>query len=222
MMKLKTKVTLPAAGLSGFETPLTEEEAAVQAGVHRFAREVLRPLGSELDKMTAEEVIAPGSPYYSVFAEYAKLGLDPAMLAELPPEIAIRMESLIGEELGWGDAGLAVIAEVAGIPAADGGRHGQAGARRTLHRQDRLLDDHAPRQGQRRDAGRHHARVAGRPAGQQGQHVGPRPGRRDRHQRPVLGLGVQRRGRAGRARLHRAPNTTTASSRRTATPTACP
>ena len=82
MLKLKSKVTLPAAGLSGFETPLSEEETAVQAGVHRFAKDVLRPLGARLDKMSAEDVIAPGSPYYSVFAEYAKLGLDPAMLAE--------------------------------------------------------------------------------------------------------------------------------------------
>ena len=116
MMKLKSKLTLPAVGLSGFETPLSEEEAAVQAGVHRFAKEVLRPLGAQLDKMSAEEVVAPGSPYYSVYAEYAKLGLDPAMLAELPPDIAIRMESLIGEEMGWGDAGLAVTLGVAGFP----------------------------------------------------------------------------------------------------------
>ena len=61
-------------------------------------------------------MIAPGSPYYSLFAEYAKLGLDPAMLAELPPDIAIRIESLIGEELGWGDAGLAVSLVVAAFP----------------------------------------------------------------------------------------------------------
>jgi alkylation response protein AidB-like acyl-CoA dehydrogenase len=116
MMKLKSKLTPPAVGLSGFETPLSEEEAAVQAGVHRFAKEVMRPLGAKLDKMSAEEVIAPGSPYYSVFSEYAKLGLDPAMLAELPPDMAIRMESLIGEEIGWGDAGLAVTLVVAGFP----------------------------------------------------------------------------------------------------------
>jgi alkylation response protein AidB-like acyl-CoA dehydrogenase len=116
MMKLKNELTLPAAGLSGFETPLSEEETAVQAGLHRFAREVMRPLGAELDRMTAEAVIAPGSPYYSVFTEYAKLGLDPAMLMELPPEIAIRMESLIGEEIGWGDAGLAVSLVVAAFP----------------------------------------------------------------------------------------------------------
>jgi alkylation response protein AidB-like acyl-CoA dehydrogenase len=116
MLKLKSQLTLPAVGLSGFETPLSEEEAAVQAGLHRFAKDVMRPLGAELDRMSAEEVIAPGSPYYNLFAEYAKLGLDPAMLAELPPEIAIRMESLIGEELGWGDSGLAVSLVVAGFP----------------------------------------------------------------------------------------------------------
>ena len=88
-MRLGQELQLPAAGLSGFETPLSEEERAVQEAAHRFARDVLRPLGAELDKMTAEEVIAPGSPYYGVFAECAKLGLDPAMLAELPPDIAV-------------------------------------------------------------------------------------------------------------------------------------
>jgi alkylation response protein AidB-like acyl-CoA dehydrogenase len=116
MMKLKSRVTLPAVGLSGFEPPLSEEEAAVQAGLHRFAKDVMRPLGAELDRLSAEDVIAPGSPYWSIFGEFAKLGLDPAMMAELPPEMAIRMESLIGEELGWGDAGLAVSLVVAGFP----------------------------------------------------------------------------------------------------------
>lgn len=116
MITLKSKLTLPAAGLSGFETPLTEEEAAIQASVHRFAKEVLRPLGRELDRMTAEEVAAPGSPYYTVFSEFAKLGLDPALLADLPPEMAVRIESLIGEELGWGDAGLGISLGCAALP----------------------------------------------------------------------------------------------------------
>jgi acyl-CoA dehydrogenase len=116
MIKLKSELTLPAVGLTGFELPMTEEEVAVQAGVHRFAKDVLRPLGTELDRMTAEEVVAPGSPYWSLFSEFAKLGLDPAMMAELPPEVAIRMESLIGEELSWGDSGLAVSLLVAGFP----------------------------------------------------------------------------------------------------------
>ena len=63
-MKLSTELKLPAVSMSGFEAPLSEEEQAIQASVHRFARDVLRPLGRELDKMTAEEVIATGSPYY--------------------------------------------------------------------------------------------------------------------------------------------------------------
>jgi acyl-CoA dehydrogenase len=116
MISLKPTLTLPAAGFSGFETPLTEEEAAIQASVHRFAKEVLRPLGRELDRMTADEVAAPGSPYYSLYSEFAKLGLDLALLAELPPEMAVRIESMIGEELGWGDSGLAVAIGCAGFP----------------------------------------------------------------------------------------------------------
>ena len=153
--------------------------------------------------MTAEEVIAPGSPYYAVFAEYAKLGLDPAMLAELPPEMAIRIESMIGEEMGWGDAGLAVSLVVAAFPHADGRASsgnqelvdlctGKIGCWMITH----------PDKGSDVTMVDISARVARRPAGQQGQHVGPHPGRRDRHQRPVLGVGVQRCRRAGRARLH--------------------
>ncbi len=116
MLNHKTKVTLPAVGLSGFEPPMSQEELAIQSSVHRFAKDVLRPLGVELDRMSAEEVVAAGSPYYGVFGEFAKLGIDPSLLAEMPPEMAVRVESLIGEELGWGDAGLAVSLGVAGVP----------------------------------------------------------------------------------------------------------
>ncbi len=115
-MKLSKTIGLPAISRSGFETPLSEEEAAIQESVHRFAKDVLRPLGRELDTMTAEEVIAPGSPYYTMFAEVAKLGLDSDLLAQLPPEMAVRVESLIGEEMGWGDAGLAISLAVASFP----------------------------------------------------------------------------------------------------------
>ena len=63
MIRLSKTLGLPEVGLTGFETPLTEEEAGVQQVVHRFARDVLRPLGAELDRMSAEAVVAPGSPY---------------------------------------------------------------------------------------------------------------------------------------------------------------
>jgi alkylation response protein AidB-like acyl-CoA dehydrogenase len=117
MIHLTSSLTLPAVGLSGFEPPMTEVETAIQTTVHRFAKEVLRPVGAELDKMSAEAVIAPGSPFYAVFGEHQKLGLDASQLAGLAPETAIRIESLIGEELGWGDAGFGVSLGAASFPA---------------------------------------------------------------------------------------------------------
>lgn len=116
MLKLKTELTLPNVGLTGFETPLTEEEAAIQGVVHQFAKNVLRPIGQELDRMSAADVIAPGSPYWTVMAEAAKLGLDPELLGQFEPAVANRLESMIGEEMGWGDAGLAVSLTVSSFP----------------------------------------------------------------------------------------------------------
>lgn len=115
-MKLSKEIQLPSIAMTGFETPMSEEEQAIQLSVHRFAKDVLRPLGRELDKMTAAQVVAPGSHYYGMFAEAAKLGLDPDLLGQLPPEMAIRVESMIGEEMGWGDSGLAVSLTVTQFP----------------------------------------------------------------------------------------------------------
>jgi acyl-CoA dehydrogenase len=116
LIRLHKSTALPSVELTGFETPLSEEESAIQKTVHRFALEVMRPIGRQLDRMTPEEVIAPGSPFWTVMAESAKLGLDPQLLAQLPPEVAVRIEALIGEELGWGDPGLAVSLGVATAP----------------------------------------------------------------------------------------------------------
>lgn len=116
MLKLKSALTLPAVGLTGFETPLSEEEAAIQGVVHQFARDVLRPVGRELDGMSAEAVCAAGSPYWTVFQEAAKVGLDPTLLDQFEPAVAHRLESMIGEELGWGDPGLAVSLTATNFP----------------------------------------------------------------------------------------------------------
>jgi acyl-CoA dehydrogenase len=116
MIRLHKSTALPSVGLTGFEKPLAEEESAIQQTVHRFARDVLRPIGRQLDRMAPEEVIARDSPFWFAMAESAKLELDPQLLAQLPPEVAVRTESLIGEELGWGDTGLAVAIGVATAP----------------------------------------------------------------------------------------------------------
>jgi acyl-CoA dehydrogenase len=117
MIPLQDTVRLPSAGLSGFEPPLSEELLAVQATAHGFAKDVLRPIGRELDRMSAEDAIAPQSPYWSVFAEAAKLGIEPSFFAQFDPATAVKMESLIGEEMGWGDAGLAISLAAATFPA---------------------------------------------------------------------------------------------------------
>lgn len=116
MIRLHKATALPTVGMTGFETPLGEEESAIQQTVHRFARDVMRPIARQLDRMTPEEVVAPGSPYWTVMSESAKLGLDPQLLSQLPPETAVRVESIIGEELGWGDSGLAVSIGTATMP----------------------------------------------------------------------------------------------------------
>ena len=75
MLTLKPELTLPAAGLTGFEVPLSEDERAIQDCVHQFAKSVMRPIGRELDKMSAADVCAPSSPLWAVFQEAAKLGI---------------------------------------------------------------------------------------------------------------------------------------------------
>ena len=118
MLRIYDDVYLPTTERSGFEPALSEDERAIQEKVHRFAADVLRPIGLKLDRMTAAEAIAPGSPYWEVMAEAAALGLDSDALAALPPEVAMRVQCLIAEELGWGDLGLAVSIAAAGVAAA--------------------------------------------------------------------------------------------------------
>ena len=49
------KLDIPTLGIRGLEADLTEEEQAIQEVAHRFAAEVMRPVGEKLDKMTPEE-----------------------------------------------------------------------------------------------------------------------------------------------------------------------
>ncbi|BFM17906.1 acyl-CoA dehydrogenase family protein [Maricurvus nonylphenolicus] len=93
---------------TGGEVGLTELELAVQDSVRRFAREVLRPVGQELDKMTPEEVIGENSPYWSMLGQFAELGLAPSALFEMTQKERSRLIPIIYEELGYGDSGLAI------------------------------------------------------------------------------------------------------------------
>lgn len=89
---------------------LTEEHRLLKNEVHKFAVEVLRPASLELDKMSPEDVIKKGSPYWECMAqayrnnyhtvlisdEYGGLGLDPLGV------------HIFWEELSYGSVGFAV------------------------------------------------------------------------------------------------------------------
>ena len=77
---------------------------------HKFAEEVLRPAGVELDRMAdPADVIAPDSVLWDVFKKYHELdirGLDSD--SDLGPAEQARLQALINEEMAWGDVGLAI------------------------------------------------------------------------------------------------------------------
>lgn len=116
-MSSHIEVPLPSIGLSGFDASLSQEQLNIQQNVHRFAKEVMRPIGVTLDKMPVEEAFAEGSPFWDFHQEILKLGLSPDAMAELPKEESAQLEAIIVEELAWGDAGLTVSTGVAAMPA---------------------------------------------------------------------------------------------------------
>lgn len=95
---------------------LNGTERAAWETAHRFARDVMRPAGETLDKLPAADVIARDSILWDVFDKYRSLGLD-AMDASLLPAERARMRCIVGEELGWGDSGLAISLGVSNFPA---------------------------------------------------------------------------------------------------------
>ncbi len=93
------------------EVGLGEEHRAVRDTARKFADEVLRPAGTALDRLAdPAQVIAPDSVLWTVFDRYRELGfslLDGGALG-LAPLDAARARFLVAEELGRGDAGLAI------------------------------------------------------------------------------------------------------------------
>lgn len=90
---------------------ITEEMLALRETCHRFAAEVLRPIGARLDRMTPEEVIAKGSPLWEGLEKFKQLGLvgmPDCYGPDLTPEARALMHAMVIEELCWGDVGLSI------------------------------------------------------------------------------------------------------------------
>ena len=90
---------------------ITEEMLALRETCHRFAAEVLRPIGARLDRMTPEEVIAKDSPLWEGLEKFKQLGLvgmPDCYGPDLTPEARALMHAIVIEELCWGDVGLSI------------------------------------------------------------------------------------------------------------------
>jgi len=104
--------------LAEIETALTDQERAIRDTARKFAREVMRPAGVALDRLSdPAQVIAPDSVLWDVFRKYWDLQLD--VLDGSSPDVPLleraRVRFLVWEELGWGDAGLAISLGVSGF-----------------------------------------------------------------------------------------------------------
>lgn len=115
-MSGRHEVPLPIVGVAGFDIGLSDDERGVQDAIHRFAREVMRPLGRKIDRLPADQAYAPGSPFWDFHSEAAKVGLASDPTSGLEPAQAARLEGIVVEELAWGDAGLTVSIGVGGLP----------------------------------------------------------------------------------------------------------
>ena len=99
-------------------TDLTPDQVLLKRETHRFAEEVFRPASMELDALSPEEVIAPGSRLWDVFRASYRAGHHlRGFPAELGGAAMGPLEGhIVSEELGWGSAGLSISLGVASMP----------------------------------------------------------------------------------------------------------
>lgn len=89
---------------------LTDEQQALKESVHKFAVEVMRPASLELDKMTPEEVIAEGSPFWTVMKKMYGNGYHTALIPDAYGGLGLDPLSvnIVFEELSYGSVGLTI------------------------------------------------------------------------------------------------------------------
>ncbi len=100
---------------------LTEEQRAVQDMTKKFAIEVMRPAGIELDKLSnPDDVIAKGSVLWDVLKKQRELELHKAAIPQELGGLAGERDPLTGvliaEQMGYGDPGLAISFGVSNFP----------------------------------------------------------------------------------------------------------
>jgi acyl-CoA dehydrogenase len=106
----------PKLGPFGAEPEWSEEEAAIVDTLMRFAENEMRPAGEALDKMSPEDVVAPGSPLWTFYEKFMDLGFTVDMMLSLEPKMRAKVLCLFYEILGWGDSGLAISVGASTLP----------------------------------------------------------------------------------------------------------
>ena len=98
---------------------LTDEDIELKSATHRFAKEVMRPIAKELDKMTPEQVIAKDSPFWTFMKKAYELGYHTILIPEPygGMDLTPKQQAIIYEELAWGSVGLTVALGVAAFPS---------------------------------------------------------------------------------------------------------
>lgn len=97
---------------------LTEEDKNLKQTAHEFARDVMRPIARQLDSMSAEEVVADGSPMWDFLKQAYERGYHTIGLPEEMGGIQLTplQNHIFQEEMGWGSFGLGVLLLVARLP----------------------------------------------------------------------------------------------------------
>lgn len=103
-------------GQMGAEPPLPGIAGDLQVSLHAFAEKVMRPIGQELDRLTAQQVIDKGSRFWEYHEGFNGLGIDMATLGSLSAEEMPHVFNILFEEMGWGDAGLAISTAAGMLP----------------------------------------------------------------------------------------------------------
>jgi alkylation response protein AidB-like acyl-CoA dehydrogenase len=100
---------------------LTDEQKALRDTIRKFGAEVMRPAGEKLDKLAdPKDVYAKGSPLWDVIKTYRQLGFHrrglPKALGGMMEDMDPMSNLLIGEEMGYADAGLSISLGAGGMP----------------------------------------------------------------------------------------------------------
>ncbi len=97
---------------------LSSDDRALRDEAHKFAKEVIRPVASELDYLRADEVVSDNSPLWPYLRKAYELGYQRILLPECHGGLGLSplQTILVYEELGWGRFGLSVLMAVVCFP----------------------------------------------------------------------------------------------------------